>query len=200
MSVPGKLGERIGDKIAEVWAQSTAKVIGTGILAMLAVGWVFVWHHINPTFDYTARSSSLSSHFVSLSEILYKVEVDSHLYCGGGLEQLMSAIGWRTCYHFAFVPPDAYKLMVCAHDEATAKISTSDQRVALRYFERKFAPLSCFAALRNGSKHGYNIVFSKDTLSRKLQFANDAPQNYGFCGCSADEEKQIASAINASLL
>jgi hypothetical protein len=187
---------RLGDFGAKVGKIDVVRACG---LALLLLAWGWIWNNVNPRFDYTAEPSGLGSNFISLSQIFSQIDKDSRLYCSGGWDQRLGRFGLRKCYNFSFVPPVTYKMTICTHDERTAQVETSDQLVAIRYFEKRFAPLECFLSVRKGDTQDYNIAPGKDSHFRNVQFPNDAPQAVAFCGCSADEEKEIASAIGATL-
>jgi hypothetical protein len=200
VSFVGDLAKKIGDKVSEAMATNIAKVVGGGILIMLGAGWLWVWHHFNPQFDYRAEPSALSSHFVSLGQILNQIEKDSHVYCSGGWDQRLGWLGMRRCYRFTFVPLAIYKTTVCTHDQRTAQIRTTDQLIALQYFQHRFGQLECFRTLQQNDPVSYNITAGKDSQLRRLQFPNEPAQEVPFCGCTEDEEQEIARAIGALLL
>ena len=199
MSFLGNLGNKIGDKVSDVIANNIAKVVGGGIIVMLGAGWLWVWHHFNPQFDYRAEPSALSSHFVSLGQILNQVEKDSHVYCSGGWDQHLGRLGLRQCYHFTFVPPAIYKTTVCTHDQRTAQIITPDQLIALQYFQHRFVQLECLRTVQQRDSVSYNVTAGKDTHLRRLQFPNDSAQEVAFCGCTDEEEQEIARTMGALL-
>lgn len=200
MSVFGKLGEKIGDKIAETTISKIVRAVSLGVLAMLGTGWLWIWHHFDPEFDYGAQPSMLSSHFVSLAPILNQIEKDSHVYCNGGWDQRLGWLGLRRCYNLKFVPPTIYNITVCTHSQLTAKTKGPDQLVALQYFEQRYMPLECFRSVQSKQQPtNYDIAPGKDVHFRGMQFANSPPEPVAFCGCSESEEQDIARTIGATL-
>jgi hypothetical protein len=199
MTILGRIGERIGDKLGEL----TAGKIAAGIVAALgiavAAGWAWLWHHFDPNFSYDAKPAAVGSQFVSLSQILNQIEKDSHVDCGGDWGSRIAWIGLRKCYTFTFDPPPTYRMNICTHDQRTAEISTPDQLLAARYFENRFTPLQCFKVAQTGDTNSYVIAPGRDTRFRKVQFSTDIPQDTAFCGCSDDEVREIAQAIGATL-
>jgi hypothetical protein len=175
------------------------RAVGVGLLAMIGAGWGWIWMHFNPSFDYSAPTSSLASHFVSLGDVLNKIDKDSRVYCTGGLEERLARIGLRSCHRFFFTPPGLYRMTICTHDERTAEYHSPNQFKAITYFEKTYSPLECFRVVQRAATDDYDIVQGKDPQFRKLQFAADPPRDEGFCGCSDDEVKEIARTIGAVL-
>ncbi len=201
MSIAKKIGDTIGDKIGELTVGKVVALIAGGLSASLLAAWAYVWMHVNPQFDYVAKPSSSASHFVGLAEILHKIDTDSRQYCSGGLDERLGRIGLRRCYRFTFVPGLLYKMYVCTHDELPIEAHTSDQLVALRAFEGKFASLQCFSVVPQQSvgAYDYDIVQGKGVSFHLLRFPNAAPEKTPFCGCSPSDVKGIANTIDAKL-
>ena len=174
------------------------KVVGAGILTALGVAWVWLWHHFNPQFEYRAPPSALPSHFVSLGQILNQIDKDSHLYCTGGWDQRLAKIGLRACYHFSFVPAYVYNMMICTHDQRTAEVSTSDQLIALQYFEGAFRPLACFSVTKKVGNDDYDIGLGKDANVRSITYRDGSTQQSVFCGCDDHEVDDVAKIMGAT--
>ena len=105
----------------------------------------------------------------------------------------------RTCYRFHFEPPGGYRLNVCMQDPKTIGVVTTDQLLALQYFERAFRPRDCFSAVPERGMNDYVVRIGKDAKVVNLQFANDASQPTAFCGCSDPEIRAIAVVMGAKL-
>ena len=190
----------ISDLFSNATIGQIAKGVSAGILVMLGGAWTWIWFHFNPQFDYTAKPSDLSSQPVGLAEILSRIEKDTHVYCTGGLDQRLARIGLRTCYRFTFKPATTYDMTVCTHDQRTGQISTSDQFQALNYFEKRYTPRECFRSVALvGEEHAFEIVPGKDSHFRSIQYLNQPAQDAAFCGCSENEEKEIARMSGATL-
>lgn len=197
------LTKRIRDWIVVQIAAATVKQVTAGIVAAICVAgslaWTCVRHHVNPQFEYQAQPSSLPSHFVGLGQVLNQIDKDSQLYCSGGWDQRLAEFGQRKCYRFRFDPPEAYRMSVCTHDEKTISVATTDQLLALQYFERAFQPRECFAIFPRPGTNEYVVRLGKDAKLVKLQFASDAPQSTAFCGCSTSDVAAIALTVGAKL-
>lgn len=198
MSWIGDLAKQGAEKAADFLVDNIKKAIAAGVLAIVTAAGLYVWKHFNPTFQYAATPSSTGSHFVGLAQVLNQIEKDSHVYCSGGWDQRLAWLGWRTCYHFTFNPNAIYRLYVCSHGERSVEISTSDQLLALQTFERAYAPLACFKVSPKGA-NAYEIAQEKDLTFRPMSFANQPAEPTAFCGCSDQEQREIASTIGATL-
>jgi hypothetical protein len=185
---------------ARIAAATTKQLIG-GVVAALGVAggvaWTWVWHHVNPQFEYQASPSSVPSHFVGLGQVLNQIDKDSRVYCTGGLDQRLAEFGLRKCYRFRFEPREAYRMMVCARDERTIGIATTDQLLALRHFEAAFRPLECLKLVPQPGTTEFIVRLGKDATLVRLQFASDTPQSTPFCGCSPSDVGAIARTIGA---
>jgi hypothetical protein len=175
------------------------KAIGAAVVLALGGAWTWAYTQFNPTFNYTAIPSSNKSAFVSLAQILNQIEKDSHFSCSGGLSQGLGAVGLRNCYKFGFAPVSLYRITVCAHDQRSHSISTSDQLAALRYFQGRFSPSECFRIASDAAEYEYQITPGKDFQSRKVQFANGPPEEQGFCGCSGPEIDEVVRTMGGKL-
>lgn len=197
------LTTRIRDWIAARLAAATVKQVIAGVVAAIGVAgglaWSWVWHHVNPQFAYEARPSSVASHFVGMGQVLNQIDKDTQLYCTGGWDQRLAEFALRRCYRFQFEPSAAYRMMVCTHDEKTLAVSTSDQLVALQYFEQAFRPRECFHVLPQAGKNDYVVRMGKDGKLAELQFTSGAPQTTAFCGCSDSEVSEVALALGAKV-
>jgi hypothetical protein len=186
-------------KIAGLIANKVAVGIVGLFAAALSFAGYWVWHRVNPEFVYTAQPSSLPSHNVGLTSVLQHIDEDSQVYCTGGFDQWLTELVWRKCRRFRFEPKEAYRMMVCTRDEKTLSVKTSDQLLALRYFESELRPRECFSILPQAAVNEYVVRLGKDAKFVKLQYANDAPQSTAFCGCSASDIASIAIASGAKL-
>ena len=197
MSWLGEFAKKIADKIAEGIADNLKKAIGAAVLTLLGAGWLYIWNHFNPLFTYAAQPSSLASHFVGLGQVLNQIDKDSRIYCSGGWDQRIARIGLRSCYRFSFNPTPIYRLYICTHDQRTSQVTTSDQLVALRFFETRFSPLDCLH-ITPQTQDSYEVVPGKDTQFKTVQFSNAAAEQMAFCGCSDDEQNEIAGVISGT--
>jgi len=197
------LSTRIRNAISGLLASATVKQVVAGVVAAIGVAaglaWAWVWHHVNPQFDYHAPPSALSSHFVGLTQALSQIERDSRLYCTGGWDERMARIGLRRCYRIRFEPRELYRMTVCTHDERSLDIVTSDQLLALQYFARAVAPNQCLAAHAEGGPDEVVVRQGSSVGFVNLQYAGEAPQPTAFCGCSSDEIAQIAGTSGATI-
>jgi len=197
------LKTRIRNWIAARLAAATVKQVATGIVGALCVaaslGWAWLWHRVNPQFEYQAYPSSLPAHQVGLGQVLNQIDKDSQLYCTGGWDQRVAEFALRKCYRFRFEPKETYRMTVCTHDEKTVGVATTDQLLALQYFERAFRPRECFAIIPPSAAGEYSVRMGKDARLVDLQFASDAPQSTPFCGCSGSEIADIATSMGAKL-
>lgn len=192
--------------------EHVAEALAAGAVAALGAGWLIIWQHVNPQFTYAAwpaeiandgsnrGSSAISAgrHWFGLGQIIKQIDEDTRVYCSGGWDQRLSRVGLRACYSFQFVPVDLTKLHVCASDHRSAAFSTTDQLLALRFFEKRFAPLECIKITHTGSE-AYEITPGRDAYPRVIQHGNSAPQIDYFCACSDAEIRQIASTSGARL-
>src|SRR6266536_1373935 len=176
-------------------SQIVCRSVGRLRLARAAAADQLVHAKARPA-HHQARQCGKNRRRVSLAQIFNQLDKDSRLYCSGGWDQRIGRLGFRKCYRFSFSPVPVYNMTICAHDQRTAQFATSDQLLALQYFEQRFSPLECFKSVRRGA-NDYDIVPGKDSHFRTLQFSGSNPQDVAFCGCSAKEEQEIATAIGA---
>jgi hypothetical protein len=155
--------------------------LATGVVAALGAGWLWIWQHVNPQFDYMARPAEIASdgsnrspptispgrHWFGLGQIIKQIDDDSRVYCTGGWDQRLGWVGLRACYRFQFTPVDVIKLYVCATDPRSANFSTTDQFLALRFFKTRFAPTECIKITRTGPE-AYEITPGKDARPRVI--------------------------------
>jgi hypothetical protein len=197
------LTTRVRGWIAARLAAATVKQVVAGVVTAIGVAgglaWTWVWHHVNPQFEYQARPSSLPSHFVALAQVLNQIDKDSQSYCTGGWDQRVAEFALRKCYRFRFEPPETYRMTVCTHDQRTVGVGTSDQLLALQHFERAFKPRECFAIHSQPGTNEHTVRLGKDAKLVKMQYANDPPQSAPFCGCSDPEVAAIAKTVGADL-
>jgi hypothetical protein len=194
------LGDRLKDawdKVGTVIVGNVKTAISAGVLTLLGAGWLYIWSHFNPLFSYTVQPSSVASHFIALGQILNKIDRDSGVYCSGGWDERFARVGLRKCYHFSFNPTAVYRMYVCTHDQRTTEVTTSDQLVALRTFETRFAPLACFRVSPQ-AQGSYKIDPGNDTHFRAIQFSSEPAEVMAFCGCSNDEVNDIVRIIGAA--
>jgi hypothetical protein len=194
---------RIRNWIAATLAAATVKQIVAGIVAAFCIAagaaWTWVWHHFNPQFEYQAVPSGLPSHFVALAQVFNQIDKDSRIYCTGGLDQRVAEFALRKCYRFQFEPPETYRMTVCMRDEKSIGVATTDQLLALKYFEHAVEPRKCFSMLPGAGTDEYVVRMGKDATVVPLQFASDPAQRTPFCGCSAAEIAAIALSSGAKV-
>jgi hypothetical protein len=135
---------------------------------------------------------------VSIAQIFNQIEKDARVYCSGGWDERFSWIGQRNCYKFKFSPLAIVRLTICTRDDRVAQITTSDQLMAVRFFQDRYGSLECFRILSRGG-YAYEITEGRDAIRKRLQFSSDAPQEEAFCGCNEDEIKEIAKVSGATL-
>jgi len=188
----GKLFEKVGDKLGEITA---GKVIAAMGAATTAAG-LWVWHHVNPEFSYKAAPSGASQR-VSLAQVLSQLDRDSQVYCTGGWDQRIANAAWRSCWQIEYAPVDTLRTTVCTRDPRAADIATTDQRVGLRFFVERYAPLQCFA-LDETRPPRLKLTPGAGSHAVALRFAGQ-PSTERFCGCSDTEIAEAATAMGATV-
>lgn len=196
MGESNKIGE-VAAAIGKFVLEHIGKAIGVFAVSVLAGGWTWAYLQFNPSFSYGVFPSSDSTKFVSLTQILNQIEKDSHFSCSGGWSQRIGFIGLRKCYKFTFAPISTYRIIVCTHDQRSHSVSSSDQLFALRFFQERFSPLECYRTASDNGESSYKVTLGKDSQLRRIQFANDPPEDQYFCGCGEGEIRAIIRAIGA---
>lgn len=197
MSYLGSLAKKVGDKITDTIGDKIAAAIGSAVVVLLGLAGLWLYNRMNPEFTYEAEPSSGASHFVGLANVLKQIEKDSHVYCSGGWDQRIAHLALRHCYEFSFSPEIAYSIYACSADPAATKVSTSDQLVALRRFERRFD--GCLVVSQGNSKMSYVVRPGTRSSERSVQFGTATADKSYFCGCSPDDESDIANTIGAKI-
>lgn len=197
MSLLGNFAQKIGDKITETIGGKLATAISAAVITALGCAGFWLYNRLNPEFTYDATPSSGASHFVGLANVLKQIDKDSRVYCNGGWDQRIANFALRRCYDLTFVPQIAYLTYVCSPDPGGLKVSTSDQLTALRRIERKYD--GCLAVSQGKSENEYVIRPGPRSVERTVQFGTAAADKSFFCGCSPDDEKEIATTIGATI-
>ncbi|MBS0248435.1 MAG: hypothetical protein JSR61_17605 [Proteobacteria bacterium] len=198
MSRLGDFAKKATDGAGAWLEDNVKKAIGAAVLTLLGAGWIWVWSHFNPLFHYSVMTSSVSSHFVALAQILNQIDKDSKVYCTGGWDERFARIGLRKCYNFSFKPIASYRLTSCTRDQRTIELTTTDQLLALQTFDTALRPLRCLTITSKGA-NSYEIGQGKDADFRSIQFPNSPAQEMLFCGCSNREVTEIARVLGAKL-
>lgn len=197
MSFLGSVAKKVGDKITDTIGDKIAAAIGGAVVVLLGLVGLWLYNRMNPEFTYAAEPSSGASHFVGLANVLKQIDKDSHVYCSGGWDQRIAHLALRRCYEFSFLPEVVYSTYACSADPAAITVSTSDQLVALRRFEARFQ--GCLVVSPGNSETSYVVSPGARSSERSVQFGTAPADKSYFCGCSADDEKDIATSIGAKI-